>query len=140
LRLADVYLLYAEACINTNDNTNGLAYLNMVKRRAYGYPIASPSPVDYASLTSPTAAAASGDPVLGNNPLYYERWAELFNEGTWWTDICRWHLGLSEAAFYKTYNYGANTLTFNTRCYAWPIPISEINANSKVSSEQNPGY
>lgn len=140
LRLADVYLLYAEACINTNDNADGLEYLNMVKRRAYGYPVASPSPVDYASLTSPTAAAASGDPVLGNNPLYYERWAELFNEGTWWTDICRWHLGTSEAAFYKTYNYGANTLTFNTRCYAWPIPLTEINANAAVANEQNPGY
>jgi len=140
LRLADVYLLYAEACINTNDNTDGLEYLNMVKRRAYGYPINSPSPVDYASLTSSTAAAASGDPVLGNNPLYYERWAELFNEGTWWTDICRWHLGASEAAYYKTYNYGANPLTFNPRCYAWPIPLTEINANSKVASQQNPGY
>jgi starch-binding outer membrane protein, SusD/RagB family len=140
LRLADVYLLYAEACINTSDNTDGLEYLNMVHRRAYGYPINSPSPVDYASLTSSTAAAASGDPVLGNNPLYYERWAELFNEGTWWTDICRWHLGVSEAAYYKTYNYGANPLTFNTRCYAWPIPIAEINANSKVAGQQNPGY
>ncbi|HUB62826.1 MAG TPA: RagB/SusD family nutrient uptake outer membrane protein [Puia sp.] len=140
LRLADVYLLYAEACINTNDNTDGLEYLNMVKRRAYGYPVNSPSPVDYASVTSATPAAAAGDPVLGNNPLYYERWAELFNEGTWWTDICRWHLGASEAAYYQTYNLGANPLTFNPRCYAWPIPVMEINANSKVADEQNPGY
>ena len=101
LRLADVYLLYAEACINTSDNTDGLNYLNMVKRRAYGYPVNSPSAVDYASVTGATPAAAAGDPVLGNNPLYYERWAELFNEGTWWTDICRWHLGASEAAYYQ---------------------------------------
>ncbi len=140
LRLADVYLLYAEACINTADNTDGLQYLNMVRRRAYGYPVGSSSPVDYTSLTSATPAAAAGDLVLGNNPLYYERWAELFNEGTWWTDVCRWHLGPSEAAYYKTYNYGANPLTFNTRCYAWPIPVMEINANAKVAGQQNPGY
>jgi starch-binding outer membrane protein, SusD/RagB family len=140
LRLADVYLLYAEACINTNDNVDGLEYLNKVKRRAYGYPVSGPSAVDYASLTSATPAAAAGDPVLGSNPLYYERWAELFNEGTWWTDVCRWHLGASEAAYYGAYNLGANPLTFNARCYAWPIPVMEINANSKVQSEQNPGY
>ena len=140
LRLADVYLLYAEACINTNDNTNGLEYLNKVKRRAYGYPVNSPSAVDYAGLTSATPAAAAGDPVLGNNPLYYERWAELFNEGYWWMDVCRWQLGASEAAFYGTYNIGANQLTFNPRCYAWPIPVAEINANVKVASQQNPGY
>jgi hypothetical protein len=143
LRLADVYLLYAEACINSGDPSDGLLYLNMVKRRAYGYAVGSASPVDYASLTSATPAAASGDPVLGSNPLYYERWAELFNEGQWWMDICRWHLGTTEAAFYATYNIsdnGGTPLTFNTRCYAWPIPLMEINANSKVASQQNPGY
>jgi hypothetical protein len=138
LRLADVYLLYAEACINTNDNVNGLEYLNKVKRRAYGYAINSPSPVDYASLTSSTAAAAAGDPVLGNNPLYYERWAELFNEGQWWMDVCRWHLGASEAAFYGSDNAGA--LSFPDKSYAWPIPLQEINANSKIANQQNPGY
>jgi hypothetical protein len=138
LRLADVYLLYAEACINTNDPTDGLEYLNKVKRRAYGYAVNSPSVVDYPSLTSPTAAAAASDPVLGNNPLYYERWAELFNEGHWWMDVCRWHLGASEAAFYGTDQAGS--LSFPDKSYAWPIPLLEINANSAIAKQQNPGY
>lgn len=138
LRLADVYLLYAEACINTNDNINGLEYLNKVKRRAYGYAIGSPSPVDYASLTSRTAAAAAGDPVLGNNPLYYERWAELFNEGHWWMDVCRWHLGASEATFYGADQAGS--LSFPDKSYTWPIPLLEVNANSAIEKQQNPGY
>jgi hypothetical protein len=140
LRLADVYLLYAEAAINGNDPTTGLEYINKVKRRAYSYPVDAPSPVDYASLTSTTAAAAAGDPVLGSNPLYYERWAELFNEGQWWFDICRWHLGQSEATFYATYNFGGGALTFADKSYTWPIPLTEINANSKIASQQNPGY
>ena len=138
LRLADVYLLYAEACINTSDAANGLEYLNKVKRRAYGYPVNAPSPVDYASLTASTPAAAAGDAVLGSNPLYYERWAELFNEGQWWMDICRWHLGASEAAFYGADQAG--TLSFPDKSYAWPIPLQEINANAKIASQQNPGY
>lgn len=138
LRLADVYLLYAEACINTNDPVDGLEYINKVKRRAYGYAVNSPSPVDYASLTAATPAAAASDPVLGNNPLYYERWAELFNEGHWWMDICRWHIGASEAAFYGQDQAGP--LTFPDKSYTWPIPLQEINANAKIANQQNPGY
>jgi hypothetical protein len=139
LRLADVYLLYAEACINTSDGVTGLEYLNKVKRRAYGYAVNSPSAVDYASLTSATSAASAGDPVLGHNPLYYERWAELFNEGHWWTDICRWHLGASEATFYGS-DMAAPTLSFPDKSYTWPIPLAEVNANQKIAAQQNPGY
>ncbi|GGB15508.1 RagB/SusD family nutrient uptake outer membrane protein [Puia dinghuensis] len=139
LRLADVYLLYAEASINTNDGVTGLEYLNKVKRRAYGYPVNGASPVDYASLTSATSAAAAGDAVLGHNPLYYERWAELFNEGQWWIDICRWHLGASEASFYGS-DMATPALAFPDKSYAWPIPLQEVNANAKIAGQQNPGY
>jgi hypothetical protein len=140
LRLADVYLLYAEACIGSGDNVNGLEYLNKVKRRAYSMPINTPSSIDYKSLTDATPAAnpVSPDPVLGHNPLYYERWAELFNEGTWWFDVCRWKLGDSEAAYYKS-AIGVPPLSFNdSKSYVWPIPLDEINTNSKAT--QNPGY
>lgn len=140
LRLADVYLLYAEACARTNDNVNAVEYLNKVKRRAYGLPVDAPSAVDYVSLTDKTSAFSAGDPVLGNNPLYYERWAELFNEGHWWQDVCRWHLGASEAAYYKTALNVAGTLGWNDKTYAWPIPLQELNSNSKIANQQNPGY
>jgi hypothetical protein len=137
LRLADVYLLYAEASIKSGDNATGLEYINKVKRRAYGYPVNNPSPVDYASITAKTTAI--NDPVLGNNPLYYERWAELFNEGHWWFDICRWRIGPSEAAYYQTAINVNGPLTFNeAKSYSWPIPIAEINSNAKI--KQNPGY
>jgi len=141
LRLADVYLLYAEACIGSGDNVNGLEYLNKVKRRAYSMPINTPSVIDYKSLTDATPAAnpLSPDPVLGHNPLYYERWAELFNEGTWWFDVCRWKLGDSEAAYYKTAINVTGPLTFtDSKSYVWPIPLNEMNSNSKA--KQNPGY
>lgn len=141
LRLADVYLLYAEACINTTDNATALEYINKVRRRAYSYPVNSPSPIDYTTLSSATPASFAGDPVLGHNPLYYERWAELFNEGQWWFDMCRWHLGKSEADFYVT----ARTLNgshfqWDDKSYAWPIPLTEINANPQMTGQQNPGY
>jgi hypothetical protein len=140
LRLADVYLLYAEANINGGDPTTGLDYLNRVKRRAYNLPITTPSAIDYKSLTDQTSAASANDPVLGHNPLYYERYAELFNEGHWWYDVCRWKIGPSEAAFFVTaINLQGKPISFDpSKSYAWPIPLAELNSNSKI--KQNPGY
>jgi hypothetical protein len=138
LRMADVYLLYAEASKGAGDNSTALEYLNKVKRRAYSLPINTPSAVvDYKSLTDQTSAIA--DPVLGNNPLYYERWAELFNEGSWWFDVCRWRIGKSEAAYYKTaINITGAFRWDDNKSYVWPIPMNEMNSNSKM--KQNPGY
>jgi len=143
LRLADVYLLYAEANIKAGNTSVGLEYLNKVKRRAYGLPINTPSVMDYASITSSTPANNSldADPVLGHNPLYYERWAELFNEGSWWFDVCRWKIGDSEAAYYGSALNTTQPLTttfVDSKSYTWPIPLSELNTNSKAV--QNPGY
>lgn len=138
MRLAEVYLLYAEAAKGTNDNTTALEYLNKTKRRAYGYPVNAASPVDYTSLTATTIA--TGDPVLGNNPLYYERFAELFNEGGWWFDVCRWRIGASEAAYYQTALNVNGNLAWNDKTYSWPIPQAEFNSNPKMKGQQNQGY
>lgn len=136
LRLADVYLLYAEACKNSGDNANALEYLNKVKRRAYSYPINTPSVVDYLSLSDQTSAT---DVNLATNPLYFERWAELFAEGHWWFDVCRWRIGAAEATFYgNTLPTGGQIEWNDQRSYTWPIPTSEISTNSKIV--QNPGY
>ena len=62
--------------------------------------INTPSIYDYASLTARTKTDPS-DVDLSNNPLRYERHAELFAEGDWWFDVCRWHIGQDEAAYYN---------------------------------------
>jgi starch-binding outer membrane protein, SusD/RagB family len=134
LRLADVYLLYAEALTKTGDNTQALEYINKVHRRAYGQAdVNSPGGYDYASLSAATKAP---DAALKNDPLKYERWAELFGEGNWWFDVARWKMGSTEAAYYE--KVAAGKLTFEDSKYALPIPIKEMNANSKMV--QNPGY
>jgi hypothetical protein len=139
LRLADVYLLYAEAAIGGGDPVTGLEYINKVHRRAYDLPINAASARDYASLTAATPAIA--DPVLGTSPLRYERWAELFHEGHWWFDVCRWRLGPQEAAFYGTARNLSTPLTFNeSKSYSWPIPLIEFNSNAQIAGQQNPGY
>jgi hypothetical protein len=140
LRLADVYLLYAEACMNSGDNTNALEYINKVHRRAYSVPVDATSVYDYASLTSPTKAAAE-DVNLANNPLRFERHAELFAEGHWWFDVCRWHIGANEAAYYGTGISDGTTIKWNDdRSYSYPIPGDEISSNPEIANHQNPGY
>lgn len=136
LRMAEVYLLYAEALIETGDPIQGLEYLNKVKRRAYDYPIDSPSPVDYISLTDQTSA---NDPVLANDPLKYERFAELFGEGKKWYDTRRWKIGAEEAAYYESVRGGS--INWQETDYAQPIPTLEIENNPAIDfSNQNPGY
>lgn len=138
LRLADVYLLYAEACMNSGENATALEYINKVKRRAYDYPVNAVSPVDYATLTSATKAT---DANLANNPLRYERFAEMFGEGHWWFDVCRWRIGAGEAAYYNVLlPTGGPSQWNNNRSYSFPIPSNEINANVQIASQQNPGY
>ena len=134
LRLADIYLLYAEACSETGDNAIALEYINKVKRRAYDFPVNASSPVDYTTLTSPTKAT---DASLANNPLRYERWAELFGEGQWWFDVCRWKIGDKEAAFYGKTIPG-DIQWSDAKSYKLPIPTAEINTNTKIL--QSSGY
>ncbi len=133
-RLADVFLLYAEASIRSGQAAEGLEYINKVKRRAYNLPVNTPSSIDYKTLTDKTMASA-GD-HLANDVLKYERWAELFSEGHWWFDVCRWKIGKQEADYYKEVRSGK--LEWNDNKYAFPIPQREILANKEAV--QNPGY
>lgn len=140
LRMADIYLLYAEACMNTGDNVTALEYINKVHRRAYNQPIHTVSPYDYASLNARTKAAES-DINLAYHPLRYERFAELFAEGHWWFDVCRWRIGAAEAAYYGNLLPNNHPSEWNNeRSYTFPIPLEEINANPKLIGQQNPGY
>ena len=127
VRLADIYLLYAET-IAATDAATALEYVNKVHRRAYGYAPDATSPVDYASLSAQTMAARNNpQDLLANNPLRYERWAELFAEGQWWYDIRRWEILENEMKVYKKTRYG-NLTYIGERGYAQPIPKSEIEA------------
>jgi hypothetical protein len=135
LRLADVYLLYAEALAQTGNTSQALEYINKVHRRAYSQPVDSPSAFDYKSLVDKTMALGTGD-HLANDPLKYERWAELFAEGHWWFDVARWKIGDREAAYYDRVKSGQ--LVWNDRKYAFPIPESEMLNNTRI--RQNPGY
>ena len=125
IRLADLYLLYAEA-IQASNPTLALEYVNKVHRRAYGCNPDAASPYDYKSLKDKTCAAVgNAKDVLANDVIKYERWAELFAEGQWFYDVRRWEILPNEAMVYPSSTYGAAKY-FDQRQYCVPIPLTEI--------------
>lgn len=139
IRLPEIYLWYAEIIKDSNP-TLALEYVNKVRRRAYNYPVDTPSPVDYKSLTDRTNTADPTD-ELANNPLLYELWAETFGEMHWWETVRRLDLRKGEAEFYKTV-HGPGTDGYSnissTRRFAMPISPLELENNTKM--QQTHGY
>lgn len=130
IRLADIYLLYAELMAKTNSDI-ALTYVNKVHARAYGS-----TAYNYSSLNDRTKAYFDNDP-LANDVIKYERWAELFAEGQWWFDVRRYRLGNAEADYYKETRHGK--ITWKGDCsYVQPIPQLELERNGNM--KQSTGY
>ena len=135
VRLADIYLLYAELVKDENPAL-ALEYINKVHRRAYGYSPDVPCPYDYTNLSERTKTADDSD-HLAYDVLKYERWAELFAEGQWWWDVRRWKIGSAEADYYKETRHG-NITWKGDESYVQPIPQLELERNENI--QQSTGY
>jgi tetratricopeptide (TPR) repeat protein len=127
-RLADMYLLYAEALNKKGDITNALKYLNVVHQRA--------------GLPAYTAAQIPGQSNM-EDTLLVERQKELFAEGKRWFDLVRTDhvLQIMDPVLKQRQNLaGADTTGFggDKRKYLWPLHRNVLNANSQLV--QNPPY
>lgn len=126
-RLAEAYLIYAEASAMANDGptAEGLEALNTVKRRGYGYDPYSPSLVDVTSGLSLTDF---------RNTVIEERGYELFfeNDSRWWD--------LKRTGLYKSIFEAAGKPITDDRLFL-PLPQTEIDNNPGIGQDdQNPGY
>ena len=141
MRLAEVYLIYAEILKEEGNTADALKYVNMVHRRAYGQTPSNASKYDYKSLTDRTMTVDAND-HLANDPIKYELWAELFGEMQWWGYIRHFAIGPKEAQYYDyVHGPGSAGITkceFPDRHYAQPIPVSELEYNPNMT--QTPGY
>lgn len=116
IRLADVYLMYAEASYHTGDEANARKYVNEVRKRARGE--------DTTILPDVTAI---GDALL--KAIYHERRVELALEHHRYWDIIR--TGRGKELLHSNFTVGKHEL--------FPLPQSEIDASNGVL-KQNPGY
>ncbi len=125
-RYTEAFLIYAEAASMANGSPTDLALerLNMIRRRAYGYDPAVPSPVDYESGMNINDFR---DTVL------MERAKSFIVEGKRWWDLKR--TGTVKKAM------AAVGRTVIDARLLWPIAQEEIDNNPAISQEdQNPGY
>jgi hypothetical protein len=155
IRLADLYLMYAEACVETGDLNVAKEYLDKVRVRA-GIPT-----VDEA-WNKPGVGGAGTKEIL-RSIVRQERQVELYLENQNFWDMRRWLLA---ADAFEGFAQGMNadgtvfdvTNTSTTRYnqvidakgsggihhfanpthYFLPIPIGDINRNPNIT--QNPGY
>lgn len=137
LRLAELYLIYAQICADEGDTKTALEYVNKVHRRAYN----GNTSYDYKSLNDRTKTASASD-HLANDVIKYELWIELFGEMKWIDYIRYYRIGPAEASYHDYVhgpgNEGITKCSFTDRDYAMPIPTSELMCDKNL--KQTPGY
>ena len=115
LRLAEQYLIRAEASAELGNGAAALADINVVRARA--------------GLPASTANPASQTAVL--NAIMHERQVELFTEwGHRWYDLKRTGMATTVLTTEKT--------GWNANAALYPIPILQL--QDDVNLKQNPGY
>jgi len=142
VRYAEVLLNAAEAYAYNGDNAQALRLLNAVRDRS----------------VAPSDSFGSTPPADLKLAIYNERRIEFIAEGRRWADIHRLALdatygtngipakvqpGQLSSAVYD----GVTSLTpsqgavpYANRLFLWPIPQSELDANSTLREQQNPGW
>jgi hypothetical protein len=115
-RLAETYLLRAEAYLLNNNKTAARDDINEIRRRANAYEI--------------TEADVTIDFILD------ERLRELYCEELRMLTLCRMGKQYDRT---KKYNQ-ASGLSIEPYHNLWPIPFQEIERNTEAKLTQNPGY
>ncbi len=126
-RLADVYLMYAEAVLrggSGGDESTAVSLINDLRERAYGS--------DYPANGQITASDLTLDFVLD------ERARELYWEGHRRTDLIRYGYFTSDKYLWAWKGQTQDGKATDEFYKLYPIPSSDLNANTKL--EQNPGY
>jgi tetratricopeptide (TPR) repeat protein len=123
MRLADVYLMYAEAMNNTGNDGVALEYVNKVRRRAYDR---DPNTPDVLVDLSGLAGTALRDAIRE------ERFRELFAEGHRWYDIVRWGIVEEEVLKYNVNRVTQGEILFHPKDYYYPIPLQEVDNNPSI--------
>lgn len=128
-RLAELYLIAAECCVELEDEDGGEYYLNELRKaRIEGFDTKK----SYGSLEAL------------RQEIREERVKELVGEGFRMHDLKRWGLGMkrgkSQNASMTHSTYDQLSAGVNDNHFLWPIPKEEMDANPQFAGQQNPGF
>lgn len=116
IRLAEIYLIYAEACMNLGSGSAALQYVKKITDRAG---VAAPSEITQDWLVA-------------------ERARELLWEGHRRTDLIRYGLFTSSTFLWPWKGGSMTGQGFSSHMTIFAIPASELSSNPELT--QNPGY
>lgn len=143
IRLADLYLMYAEALANLGETTEAVEYIDKVRVRA-GIPSCADS-------WGAKAGWNLNDKKDVLNMVKWERRVELAFEGHRYFDVVRWlegdkyfnapikgwnYKGKRANDFYQVVNYFPKQ--WSNKNYLWPLPSGELDKNPRLV--QNPWW
>lgn len=134
LRLADIYLVYAEAMNELGDASTALANLHKVQKR---------SNAKQRSVTELQALLDTNNELtvkeLLRSAILEERAKEMACEGDRRWDIIRWGIYLNAMNAIEGNDDAGVSKSRLSRNLLFPIPAQEINTN-KAINENNPGW
>jgi hypothetical protein len=150
IRMADLYLCYAEACIESGEFSAGITNIDKIRKRA-GIPSLQES---WQAVYTTGAIFQPSDKDFLRERVREERMVELYLENQNFWDVRRW---LKAKECFGEKQHGLNLISntvdqlgeivilndfernFNDAAhYLLPIPIKDISANPNIV--QNPGY
>ncbi len=121
LRLADIYLMYAEATLQggNGDLNTAIGYVNQLRERAYGNQSANVTSIDMNFIMNERA-----------REMYWECWRR--------SDLVRW--GVFTGGTYVWPYKGGDPAGISVPTYLdlYPLPSADLAANTNL--KQNPGY
>lgn len=120
-RLADIYLMYAEATVrgaSNGDIAKAVEYVNALRKRAYGN--------DNGNITEAWLKANNFRNILD------ERSRELYWEGTRRTDLIRFGLFTSSSYTWEGKGGSVTGVGVASKYNIFPIPSSDISVNSSL--------
>lgn len=126
-RLADIYLMYAEATArgaSDGDMNKAVEYINKLRKRAFGD--------ESRNIASSWLTSDSFRNILD------ERCRELYWEGVRRTDLIRFNLFTSGSYTWDFKGGVAGGVGVDEKFNVYPIPVTDITVNSNL--KQNPGY
>lgn len=127
IRLAEMYLISAEAEFKLGNPATAATQINVLRTRA-----AIKTPVDQTAAMQVTASDITLDFILD------ERARELCGEHLRWFDLKRTHKIIDRI---KMYNPDINVANLADKIYLRPIPQTELDAlTNGAEFGQNPGY
>ncbi len=137
LRLADVYLIYAEAANETGDANTALTYLQKVQQRADDAITTTPTTAELHSLLDPNNELTDQEVI--RSAILEERAKELACEGDRRWDLIRWGVYLDAMNAIEGNDDAGVSKSRLSRNLLFPLPAQEMNTNAAIS-ENNPGW